>query len=156
MKVQTAISKALIIAVVLTFGGASELAQAWQQPGQENESAPAINGTTVNPSQGPLTPLPSAPEPQQTAPAPQPQPAPSTQMEQKQPVAEQEPLGTAAAEQVPANGGAASRPAGTAIAPAKQHQMRSLVLKLGAVAAAGIAIGTVAALSKGTSSTPSH
>jgi hypothetical protein len=34
--------------------------------------------------------------------------------------------------------------------------MRSLFLKLGAVAAAGIAVGTVAAMSKGTSSTPAN
>jgi len=161
MNMQMAISKVLILTVALTFGGASELAQAQQAGAPESEPAPVINGTTVNPSEGPLTPLPAAPEPQQPASAPSPaaspatQATPSTQMERGESVS-QEPLGTAAAEEVPTSGGGASRPAGTAIAPAKQHQMRSLLLKIGAVAAAGVAIGTVAALSKGTSSAPSN
>jgi hypothetical protein len=64
------------------------------------------------------------------------------------------PLGTAAAEKGQTAGGGASRPAGVAIAPAKQKRSRSLLIKLGAIAAAGAAIGTVYALSKGTSSTP--
>jgi hypothetical protein len=64
------------------------------------------------------------------------------------------PLGTAAAEKGQTAGGGASRPAGVAIAPAKQKRSRSLLIKLGALAAAGAAIGTVYALSKGTSSTP--
>jgi hypothetical protein len=64
------------------------------------------------------------------------------------------PLGTAAAEKGQTAGGAASRPAGVAIAPAKQKRSRSLLIKLGAIAAAGAAIGTVYALSKGTGSTP--
>ena len=66
----------------------------------------------------------------------------------------QQPLGAATAQGVPTVGGAASRPAGEAIAPAKQKQRRSLLLKMGLIAAAGVAIGTVAALSKGTSAKP--
>jgi hypothetical protein len=64
------------------------------------------------------------------------------------------PLGTAAAEKGKTAGGGASRPAGVAIAPAKQKRSRSLLIKLGAVAAAGAAFGTIYALSRGTSSTP--
>lgn len=64
------------------------------------------------------------------------------------------PLGTAAAEKAKTAGGGASRPAGVAIAPAKQKRSRSFLIKLGALAAAGAAVGTVYALSKGTSSTP--
>jgi hypothetical protein len=64
------------------------------------------------------------------------------------------PLGTAAAEKGQTAGGGASRPAGVAIAPAKQKKSKSLLIKLGAVAAAGAALGTVYALSRGTSSTP--
>jgi hypothetical protein len=154
MKLQVVVTKALVLAVGFALCGAPELLHAWQQPAQpQSEPAPVINGTTVNPSQGPLMP---APETQQT-PAQQNLPtAPSTQLSQRpsQPsTVTTEPLGTATAESVPANGGGASRPAGTAIAGEKQHQMRSLFLKLGAVAAAGIAIGTVAGLSKGTPST---
>jgi hypothetical protein len=65
-----------------------------------------------------------------------------------------EPVGAAAAEKVPTAGGAASKPAGAAIAPAKQHQTRSLLIKIGAIAAGGIAAGTIYALSHGTSSKP--
>ena len=65
-----------------------------------------------------------------------------------------EPVGTAAAQRAPTAGGAASKPAGTAIAPAKQRQVRSLLIKLGAVAGAGVALGIVMALSKGTPSVP--
>jgi hypothetical protein len=161
MKLQFAVTKALVLAVGFALCGAPELLHAGQQsaPPPQSEPAPAINGTTVNPSQGPLMPVP-APE-TQPAPSqqnqPAPAPAPSTQLSQRpsqQPsTVITEPLGTATAESVPANGGGASRPAGTAIAGAKQHQMRSLLLKIGAVAAAGVAIGTVAGLSKGTPST---
>jgi hypothetical protein len=64
------------------------------------------------------------------------------------------PLGTAAAEKGRTAGGGASRPAGVAIAPAKQKRSRGLLIKLGALAAAGAAVGTVYALSRGTGSTP--
>ena len=160
MKLQIVVTRVLVLAVGFALCGAPELLHAWQQPAQQpqTEPAPAIHGTTVNPSQGPLMPAPAAPE-TQLSPSPQnqPAPAPSTQLSQRpsqQPsTVTTEPLGAATAESVPANGGGASRPAGTAIAGAKQHQMRSLFLKLGAVAAAGVAIGTVAGLSKGSSAT---
>lgn len=77
------------------------------------------------------------------------------QNEQTAPVNERvNPLGTAAAEKGQTAGGGASRPAGVAIAPAKQKRSRSLLIKLGALAAAGAAVGTVYALSRGTGSTP--
>jgi hypothetical protein len=126
-------------------------------PATSQQSAPP--SSTVDPSQGPLNPVPtqSVPEaPSATQPPaaqPQTQPAtgqPGTQQQQTQ----REPLGAAAAEGIRTAGGGASRPAGSAIAPAKQHQVRSFLIKLGAIAAAGAAIGTVYALSKGTSSTP--
>jgi hypothetical protein len=53
-------------------------------------------------------------------------------------------------------GTAASRPAGAVIAPDKQHRRRTLLISLGLVAAAAIAIGAVAGLSSGSPSTPSH
>ena len=65
------------------------------------------------------------------------------------------PLGTAAAEKARTAGGGASRPAGVAIAPVKQKRSRGLLIKLGALAAAGAAVGTVYALSRGTGSVPS-
>jgi hypothetical protein len=66
----------------------------------------------------------------------------------------QKPVGTAAAESVPSTGVAASQPAGTAIAPGKQRRTRSLVIKVGALIGAGVAVGTVAALSLATPSKP--
>jgi hypothetical protein len=66
----------------------------------------------------------------------------------------QEPVGTAAAESVETTGVAASNPAGAAIAPAKQRRTRSILIKVGALVGAGVAIGTVAALSSASPSRP--
>lgn len=153
---------ALMVSAVLC--GAPQLAAA-QQPAPSPPSA-QTPGSSVDPSQGPLEPVPpstpSQPEPLPDAPSAQAQPtgapqAPPVPMAnaptpQKPP---SEPVGTATAERAPTAGGAASKPAGAAIAPAKQRQVRSLLIKLGAVAGAGVALGTVAALSKGTPSMPS-
>ena len=70
-----------------------------------------------------------------------------------QPAAPQQPSGTAVAPPVEVSGGAASKPAGAAIAPPKQRQIRSLLIKLGFLAGAGVAIGTVVGLSAGS---PAH
>ncbi len=147
--------------------GAQQQPTQQQQNGQPSQTtAPAQStgqGTGVNPSQPPLQPVttyPSAsdnPDQQQAAPAdndkaatapeaPQPK-----QQQQQQP---SQPVGAATAERVPTAGGAAAKPAGAAIAPARQHQTRSLLIKIGAIAAAGIAAGTIYGLSRGTSSTP--
>jgi hypothetical protein len=63
-----------------------------------------------------------------------------------------QPSGTAAAPAITTTGNAASRPAGAAIAPPKQRQVRSLLIKFGFIAGAGVALGTVAALSMGSPS----
>lgn len=76
--------------------------------------------------------------------------APSTAMRTER----QEPTGTAAAPAGRISGSAASQPAGVAIAPAKQRQVRSILIKLGALAGAGIALGTVYGLSKASPPTP--
>src|SRR5579863_91036 len=93
--------------------------------------------------------LPSAPTPMpvQQAPAQQ-QAAPQQQATPQQPV------GTAAAPYEKPTGVAGSRPAGAAIAPAKQRRVRAIVIRLGIVLAAGAAVGTVVGLSKATHSTP--
>lgn len=74
----------------------------------------------------------------------------STQPAQQE---KQEPNGTAVAPQIQTSGGAASKPAGVAIAPPKQRRVRSLLIKLGVLAGAGVAIGTVVGLS---AASPSH
>jgi hypothetical protein len=66
----------------------------------------------------------------------------------------QKPSGTAAAEAPHATGIAASQPAGVAIAPAKQRRVRTIVLRVGAIVGAGVAVGTVVALTAATSSRP--
>lgn len=68
----------------------------------------------------------------------------------------QEPVGTAAAPFVKTTGVAASQPAGAAIAPAKQRRARSILIKVGLIAGAAVAVGTVAALSSASPSHPSH
>ena len=149
-----------VFALLFALCGVPDLlAQQPSAPQQQQTQQPSNNGVTVNPSQAPLTPPPSTEEQPTTiyegnppnAPAPQTTTVQPQNQQQQQP---NEPLGAATAGSVATEGGGASRPAGTAIAPAKQHQVRSFLIKLGAVAAAGVAIGTVYALSKGTPSVP--
>jgi len=70
------------------------------------------------------------------------------------PATPQRPVGTAAAEAPYVSGVAASQPAGVAIAPAKQRRLRTILIRTGAIIGAGVAIGTVVALSEATSSKP--
>ncbi|SRR5258706_7365261 len=120
---------------------------------QTLQSQPAA---PVNPSSTPPeSTLPDAPSSQQSTQAQQPATQETTPPATLQSTPQQsQPLGTAAAEKGVTRGGAASRPAGTAIAPVKQKQVRSLLIKLGAVAAAGVALGAVYGLTKASPSTP--
>ena len=128
-------------------------AQGNQNPPQQQPASP---GTSVNPSQAPLAPVTTYPDASgaQQEQTPNTEPQTTTIPEGPKPKPQTEPVGAATAESVPTAGGAAAKPAGIAIAPAKQHQTRSLLLKIGAVAAAGAALGTIFALSHSTSSTP--
>jgi hypothetical protein len=107
-------------------------------PGQSQSRAPdsGTQGPDANsaPSQTPPDSPPAAP----------PQP----------PAVPHEPVGTAAAPYEKVTGVPASRPAGSAIAPAKQKGARSILIKVGLIVAAGVAIGTVVALSTASSSKP--
>src|SRR5579859_133883 len=140
--------------------GATTPANAQPAQPQQTQPQPGSSGTTVNPSQAPLQPVTTYPNANDTQqqPSNQSAAAPTTQTttvpEAPQPKKPAEPVGAAAAESVPTSGGAAAKPAGVAIAPAKQHQARSLLIKVGAALAAGAAIGTVYALSHSTPSTP--
>jgi hypothetical protein len=64
------------------------------------------------------------------------------------------PVGTAAAPYEKTTGVAASRPAGAVIAPAKQRRARSILIRVGVIVGAAVAVGTVVALSKGSPSRP--
>ena len=68
--------------------------------------------------------------------------------------APQKPVGTAVAEAPSASGMAASQPAGVAIAPAKQRRVRTIVLRMGAIVGASVAVGSVVALTAATPSKP--
>jgi len=144
--------------------GASAPSQNAAQAPQTQQPA-ASQSTIPDPSQAPLQPVPSnVPDDQSAAPN-----APSA-MQQEQtaqkpvtktlsaPAVQVQrptiPLGTATAQEGVTRGGLASKPAGTAIAPAKQRQVRSVLIKLGLVAAGAAAIGTVVGLSRSTSSVP--
>jgi hypothetical protein len=77
-----------------------------------------------------------------------------TPADQDQSQKPQRPVGTAAAEAPTVSGVTAAQPAGFAIAPAKQRRVRTLVLKVGAIVGAGVAVGSVIALTAATSSKP--
>ena len=173
-----------VSAVLLAFllcGAPELLAQAAQQPQapaqdqQQNsqqlpqsgepaadQQAPARQNQSldVDPSKGPLQPVPSATDdqlpnaPSAAQPA-QPAPAPGAQpIAQQQKPAPPEPQGVAVAGEAKTAGGPASKPAGTAIAPAKQRQVRSLLIKIGAIAAGGAALGAIYGLTRATASNP--
>jgi hypothetical protein len=96
--------------------------------------------------------LPDSPGAAKAPAAPQAQSLPPSTAPPKSSVVE--PTGTAAAQAGKVSGSAASRPAGAAIAPAKQRQVRSVLIKIGVIAGAGVALGTVAALSQASPSKP--
>lgn len=64
------------------------------------------------------------------------------------------PVGTAVAPYEKGVGVAASRPAGAVIAPAKQKRTRSFLIKSGLLIGAGVAVGSVVALSNASPSRP--
>ena len=136
MKAQQKIMARIMVLVVgMVLCGLPEYVQAQQQQTTPQQSQQ--NGTTIDPSKGPLQPVPTQNQPttetllRRIRRAP-PKPLPATPQPQMKAAPQmQEPLGTATAEGVPTVGGAASRPAGEAIAPAKQNQKHSLLIKVG-------------------------
>lgn len=68
--------------------------------------------------------------------------------------APQQPVGTAAAPYVGPAGVPASRPAGAAIAPAKQRRVRIYTIRIALLVGAAVAIGTVIGASAGSPSRP--
>ena len=149
------------IALVVLLSASVSLAaepfpQDQQQPAQTEPSRPvndsqqapppgSENGTSAN-SQ--VAGLPDAPS--SVPPAQQKQNDSPGQTQNPAPV----PSGAAGAKAAPAKGAPASRPVGSAIAPAKQKERRSLLIKVGLIAGACVAVGTAVALSKGSPSRP--
>ncbi len=171
MTFEKSITRTLVAALVFTVAGVPEmLGQSTQPPAQTapapndnsqttNPNDPRFSGVRPDPSAGPQSPNLAPQAPENTAPqqqpelpaAPQPQQAGAATASQ---APHEAPSGTATAEKAATRGGAASKPAGTAIAPAKQRQARSLLIKFGVLAAAGVAVGAIAGLSRGTPSIP--
>lgn len=94
-------------------------------------------------------------QPAQPPDAPTPQLAdPSTRNMQSGQQQNANPVGTAAAPVANPAGVAASRPAGAVIAPAKQKRRKAILISVGIIVGAGIAVGTVAGLSRSSSGRP--
>lgn len=79
--------------------------------------------------------------------APQPQSAQTGQQETS-------PAGAAGAKAANVKGAPVAQPVGAAVAPVRQRGHRSLIIKLGLLAGAGVAVGTVVALSERSQSRP--
>ncbi len=147
-----------------TAGNQGAQATQSQTPTDQNVSRDAQSQSTrPDPSQAPLAPVPTArPADNNSVPPDAPsevQRSQEAQQEQpnsapKPPQQPAAPLGTATAQQGATRGGVASKPAGEAIAPAKQHQVHSLLIKVGLLAAGAAAVGAVVGLTRGTSSVP--
>jgi hypothetical protein len=152
------VAMSVVMCVALTC---SEAANAWQQAPAASEvqhssgaGQPDTRGAVADSSDG--SELPSSPAPQpQAATAPQSassqQPAQQNQNQQDN---SRQPAGTAVAPYDTGVGVAASRPAGAAIAPAKQKRTRSILIKVGVLVGAAVAVGTVAGLSMASPSKP--
>ena len=132
-------------ALMLVISGVVEPLAAQQpassQPASPQQSVPDTQNSTLPPIE-----LPDSPG---TTTTKQENHPPATAPSQSQP----QPSGTAAAPAVQVSGSAASKPAGVAIAPPKQRQIRSWLIKFGFIAGAGAALGAVAALS---AASPGH
>jgi len=109
---------------------------------------------TVPLAQAATDPLPSAPQPTNQTQSPSAPPTTAESQSTQQAPQTQQPVGTAAAPAIKPEGVAVSRPAGAAIAPAKQRRVRQWAIRIGLLVGAGIAIGTVAALSLGSPARP--
>lgn len=138
---------AVLLALVLTIStgeGGTALAQ------QASQGANASNASAVS-----ETALPDNPAPATSQSSDQAQQAAGQQPGSVEPQTDaRKPVGTAAAPYERTMGVAASRPAGAAIAPAKQRRVRTIFISVGIIVGAGIAVGSVAALSHGSPSRP--
>lgn len=151
------------LVLILSAPTAQAAATPWHDatPAQQEQSAPysgaqqAGNGKPIADSAQSGATLPDAPEVAQSQSTSSNQQSESSQPSQDQPQnGAAPPVGTAAAPSETATGVTASKPAGAAIAPAKQRRVRTILISLGAVGAACVAIGIVAGLSHASSSQP--
>ncbi len=144
---QRQIAVCLMMFLLAPFGEAA-IARPQQtvpaQPAEGVHSVPPQSGNA-----GEAEPIPQQPVPSSGTPQSAQQSSPGTQQN-----GTSNPVGTAAAPYEKTTGAAVSRPAGAVIAPAKQKRARSILIKVGVLVGAAVAIGTVAALSKASPSRP--
>jgi hypothetical protein len=127
-------------------------AQAGAVPQQSATPLPQTQSTQSAQIQQQNAALPDAPSPQESSQDAQQNTSQSTSGQQQS--GQAAPVGTAAAPGNEPVGVAGSRPAGAVIAPAKQRRVHTFLISVGLIAGAGIAIGTVAALSHASPSQP--
>lgn len=130
-------------------GPAQATAPAPQVPPAELPDSP---GATLAKLQAPIPQQGSSEQSSTASSVAQPQGQPPAQSTSTQ--SPQTPVGTAAAEPMHASGIAASQPAGVAIAPVKQRRVRTIVIRVGAIIGAAVAVGAVVALTEATPSKP--
>ncbi|MHB8301987.1 MAG: hypothetical protein ACYDC6_03980 [Acidobacteriaceae bacterium] len=137
-------------------GQQTEDASSGQAQSQTSSSATTKPATDNGPSAtSPAAPAASNPAVAQTVDSNQPAGGVSqSSPEQPQQNGGSNPVGTAAAPYEKTTGVAASRPAGAVIAPAKQKRARSILIRVGVLLGACVAIGTVVALSSASPSRP--
>lgn len=156
------IASSLVLFLAVPFG---EAATAWSQqalPNQQVQGASSAQSQPENPAPATNNPAANTPQPeafpvapasaQTIAPNPQSGTLPSAPEQQQNSTST--PVGTALAPYKKTVGVASSKPAGAAIAPAKQRRARSILIKVGVLLGACVAIGVVAALSIGSPSRP--
>jgi len=143
------IANCLVLVVALPFGKVAAALPLQTPPGLQLEASASAPAQSPSAGQSGATPNSAAGSQTTNQPGSSPQAAP-----QQQPNGSTAPVGTAAAPYEKGVGVAASRPAGAVIAPAKQKRTRSILIRVGLIAAAAVAIGTVVALSSASPSTP--
>lgn len=135
------------VAVCMALAVGAQMTEAAALVAEQQQASPASPQPQDSSSQAAaqMAALPEAPDP-----APQ---QPSDALQTPQQDAAQNPLGTAAGPATHPTGVAGTRPAGAAIAPAKQRRVRALFIRTSLIIAGCAAAGTVVALSK---ASPSH
>ena len=149
------------IAAALIFLVAAQMSEAaalpLQEPQQQPTPAQQTQPVTVASDAQPVDPaaLPQAPAPAQSPDQSSPGFATRSQdpQQEQQPDA-QKPVGTAAGPSTRPTGVAGSRPAGAAIAPAKQRRVKAIVIRVALIAAGAAAAGAVIGLSRQSPSRP--
>lgn len=152
------------LVLMLAAPTAKAAATPWRDaaPARQEQSAP-LSGTQeagadsgkaiVNSAPSDAT-LPDAPDAQSPSTGSNEQNGSSQPSQDPQQKGAAQPVGTAAAPSETTTGVAASKPAGAAIAPAKQRRVRTFLISIAVVAAACVAVGTVAGLSRTSPSQP--